>query len=155
MCRILSTLTLTLFGATDCFYCTFINTVHEVNYIGRGCFFSRQTIFTEIHLPRFSPPHTSICMSYLPSSSNQDLSMTKRPPAIMGVLKFVKLKSSYSVVFKFHFSEHINLFIPAISRSITSYGMAKMGFCNEPLSTPKLQFAEQKLADVNILLIKL
>lgn len=39
------------------------------------------------HSPRFSPPHTSIIMSYFPNCSKYSLSMTKRPPAIIGVLR--------------------------------------------------------------------
>lgn len=38
------------------------------------------------HSPRFSPPQTSIIMSYFPSCSKYSLSITNRPPAIIGVL---------------------------------------------------------------------
>ncbi len=62
--------------------------------------FLQMAIFTT-HLPRFSPPQTSICMSYFPSSSNQDLSMTKRPPAIIGVLKIATPKLFRSIARKF------------------------------------------------------
>ena len=37
------------------------------------------------HSPRFSPPQTSICVSYFPSLSKYGLLMTNSPPAIMGV----------------------------------------------------------------------
>lgn len=43
--------------------------------------------FFVVFLPRFSPPHTSICMSYLPSSANHPLSMENKPPAIAGDLE--------------------------------------------------------------------
>lgn len=39
-----------------------------------------------ITIPRFSPPQTSICVSYLPSFSKYALLMTNSPPAIIGVL---------------------------------------------------------------------
>ncbi len=39
------------------------------------------------YLPKFSPPHTSIIKSYLPSSSNQAFEMVNKPPAIIGVLQ--------------------------------------------------------------------
>lgn len=36
--------------------------------------------------PKFSPPQMSMAVSYLPRWLNQDLSITKSPPAMMGVL---------------------------------------------------------------------
>jgi len=51
---------------------------------------SGSDIYTRINkaivIPRFSPPQTSIWVSYLPSFSKYALLMTNSPPAIMGVL---------------------------------------------------------------------
>lgn len=43
-------------------------------------------------LPRFSPPHTSISRSYVPSVSNQSFRMVKRPPAMVGDLNSWNIK---------------------------------------------------------------
>lgn len=40
-----------------------------------------------LNLPKFSPPQMSIWVSYFPRWLNQDLSITKMPPAMTGVLE--------------------------------------------------------------------
>ena len=54
------------------------------------------------NLPTFSPPHTSIFISYFPNSSNQLLSMVNNPPAIIGVLWKLDARISMTRHFKIH-----------------------------------------------------
>lgn len=46
------------------------------------------------NLPKFSPPQMSIWASYFPKWLNQDLSITKIPPAMTGVLGARRRKSN-------------------------------------------------------------
>ena len=49
--------------------------------------------------PKFSPPQMSMAVSYLPRWLNQDLSITKSPPAIMGVLSERQQKKDRGRIF--------------------------------------------------------
>jgi len=42
--------------------------------------------------PKFSPPQMSMAVSYFPKRLNHDLSITKSPPAMMGVLRVERVK---------------------------------------------------------------
>ncbi len=47
--------------------------------------------------PKFSPPQMSMAVSYFPKWLNQDLSITKSPPAMMGVLRVERVKKEWTL----------------------------------------------------------